>query len=252
MNPSGSATNYDRIGTSYARTRVADPRIEARIHAALGDARTVCNIGAGTGSYEPTDRVVVAVEPSQTMIAQRTKGAAPAVGAFAEHLPFPDDTFDVAMAVLTMHHWHDVATGLAEMRRIARRQVLFYFEPSFADDAWIVADYFPEILELESERNAPGRPDIERHLDVVSIEAVPVPADCVDGFAGCFWSRPEAYLDPLVYEGMSSFAQLPASQRDRGMQRLRAEIASGEWDRKYGHLRALGECDLGYRVIVGR
>jgi SAM-dependent methyltransferase len=252
VNATGSATKYDRIGTSYARTRVTDPRIEARIHAALGDARTVCNVGAGTGSYEPTGRRVVAVEPSQTMIAQRAPGAAPVIGALAEHLPFPDDSFDAAMGVLTMHHWQDVGAGLAEMRRVARRQVLFYFEPAFANDAWIVADYFPEILDLESERNAPSRPDIERYLDVVSIEPVPVPADCVDGFAGSFWSRPEAYLDPLVYEGMSSFAQMPPAVRDRGMQRLRAEIASGEWDRKYGHLRALGEFDLGYRLIVGR
>ena len=180
-------------------------------------------------------------------------GAAPAVGAFAEHLPFPDDTFDAAMAVLTMHHWHDVATGLAEMRRVARRQVLFYFEPSFADDAWIVADYFPEILELESERNAPGRPDIERHLDVVSIEA--------GSRAGRLRRRVRrVLLEPA--RGLPRPARATRAcrrsrrcrprQRDRGMQRLRAEIASGEWDRKYGHLRALGECDLGYRLIVGR
>ena len=118
--------------------------------------------------------------------------------------------------------------------------MLFFFEPAFADDAWIVADYFPEILEQESERNAPGAPDIARHLDVVSVEPVPVPADCIDGFGGCFWNRPEAYLDPLVQEGMSCFAQMPASLRARGMDRLRAELASGQWDRKYGHLRALG------------
>jgi ubiquinone/menaquinone biosynthesis C-methylase UbiE len=243
---------YDQIGASYARTRTPDPRIAARIFAALGPARTVLNVGAGTGSYEPADRMVVAVEPSATMIAQRHVDAAPAVRAVAEALPFRDDTFDAATAVLTMHHWGDVGRGLDEMRRVARRQVLFFFEPSFADDAWIVFDYFPEMVELETERNAPGIADIAQHLDVRDVAPVAVPADCVDGFAGCFWNRPEAYLDPVVQEGMSCFAQMPSVVRTRGMDRLRAEIESGEWDRKYGYLRALPECDLGYRVLVAR
>jgi SAM-dependent methyltransferase len=247
-----NSTKYDQIGASYARTRTADPRIAARIYAALGPARTVVNVGAGTGSYEPTDRAVVAVEPSITMIEQRPAAAAPAVRAVAEALPFGDSTFDAATAVLTMHHWSDVGRGLDELRRVARRQVLFFFEPSFANDAWIVFDYFPEMLELESERNAPGIADIEQHLDVHEVAPVPVPADCVDGFAGCFWNRPEAYLDPEVQEGMSCFAQMPSEVRSRGMNRLRVEIESGEWDRKYGSLRALPECDLGYRVLVAK
>jgi SAM-dependent methyltransferase len=245
-------TKYDRIGTSYATTRVADPRIEVRIHHALGGARSVVNVGAGTGSYEPRDRVVVAVEPSATMVAQRPRGSAPAVRAAAERLPLRDGAFDAAMAVLTMHHWSDLAAGLAEMRRVARRSVMFLFEPSFADAAWIVADYFPEMLDLETERNAPSTADLARAVEVLSIEAVPVPADCTDGFGGCFWNRPEAYLDPLVQTGMSCFAQMDRAVRERGMARLREEIAAGEWDRKYGHLRALPECDLGYRLVVAR
>jgi ubiquinone/menaquinone biosynthesis C-methylase UbiE len=243
---------YETIGLTYARTRTADPRLEARIHAALDDAQSVLNVGAGTGSYEPHDRFVVAVEPAATMLAQRDAASAPAVRATAEALPFREGAFDAAMGVLTMHHWTDLGAGLAELRRVARRQVLFFFEPHFADDAWIVADYFPEMLELESERKAPGAADLARHLDILSVEAVPVPADCVDGFAGCYWNRPEAYLDPLVQEGISSFAQMPANFRARGMERLRAEIASGAWDEKYGALRALPEKDLGYRLLVAR
>jgi hypothetical protein len=156
------------------------------------------------------------------------------------------------MAVLTMHHWSDLGAGLAELRRVAARQVLFFFEPIYADAAWIVADYFPEMLELESERNAPGSEDLAEHLEILSIAPVPVPADCVDGFGGCFWNRPEAYLDPAVQKGMSCFAQMPDDLRARGMSRLAREIASGEWDANYGDLRALSECDLGYRVVVAR
>jgi SAM-dependent methyltransferase len=243
---------YDRIGASYTASRTTDSRIAAAIHEALGDGRSVVNVGAGSGSYEPGDRMVVAVEPSETMISQRPPDAALAVRAVAEALPFATGTFDAAMAVLTMHHWTDVGFGLRELRRVARRQVLFFFEPSFANDAWIVYDYFPEMMELESERNAPGTADIARALDVVSVVPVPVPADCTDGFAGCYWNRPEAYLDPVVQEGMSCFAQMPDDIRNRGMQRLAREIASGEWDRKYGHLRALDACDLGYRLLVAR
>jgi SAM-dependent methyltransferase len=184
------------------------------------------------------------------MVAQRPADAAPAVRGVAEAMPFPDRAFDVAMGTLTMHHWRDLASGLAELRRVAHRQVLFFFEPSFADDAWIVADYFPHMLELESERNAPGAADIAEHLDVTSVRPVEVPADCLDGFAGSFWNRPEAYLDPLVQEGMSCFAQMSPEQLDLGMDRLRAELASGVWDEKYGHLRVLASCDLGYRLLV--
>jgi SAM-dependent methyltransferase len=246
------AHKYDRIGVTYSRTRTPDPRIEARIHAALGDARTVVNVGAGSGSYEPRDRDVVAIEPSRTMIGQRPPGSAPAVQAPAEALPFATDAFDAAMAVLTMHHWRDLAAGLAELRRVAARQVLFYFEPSFVNDAWIVTDYFPEMLDLDSERNAPGTEALAQHLDIASVSPVPIPADCIDGFAGCFWNRPEAYLDPIVQQGMSCFAQMPDDVLARGMARLAAELASGAWDEKYGHLRAWPEANLGYHVAVAR
>ena len=241
---------YDEIGRSYVATRRPDPRIEAQIHRALGDAASVVNVGAGTGSYEPQDRRVVAVEPSATMIAQRAPDAAPAVRGVAEALPFADETFDAALGTLTMHHWSDVAAGLRELRRVARRQVLMLFEPSFADAAWIVADYFPEMVEQETERNAPSVDDLARVLDVRHVEPVLVPADCVDGFGGAYWNRPEAYLQPEVQAGMSCFAQMDPEYLARGMDRLRTELENGQWDAKYGALRALSETDLGYRLVI--
>lgn len=243
-------TEYDRIGTTYTRTRRADPRVEARVHAAIGAARAVVNVGAGTGSYEPRDRVVVAVEPARAMLAQRAPDAAPAVQAQAEALPFPRRAFDVALAVLTVHHWHDLAAGLAEMRRVARRQVLLTFEPAISDATWLIADYFPSMLDVDSERTAPSIADLAEHLTVDRLEIVPVPADCADGFAGGFWNRPEAYLRDDVQAGISGFAQMERATLRRDTERLRDELRSGAWDAKYGHLRSLDECDLGYRILV--
>jgi SAM-dependent methyltransferase len=243
-------SRYDSIGTTYTATRRTDPRIAPRVHAALGDARRVVNVGAGAGSYEPDDRAVVAVEPSLTMLRQRVAGAAPAARAVAEALPFRDGAFDAALAVLTVHHWADLELGLREMQRVARRQVVFCFEPSAASGLWIVDEYFPEILELGTERAAPRIEQIGETLRVERVEHVPVPADCVDGFGGCFWNRPEAYLDPAVQEGMSCFAQLDPAVRARGTGRLRRDLESGAWDARHGALRALPEKDLGYRLIV--
>ncbi len=208
------------------------------------------NIGAGTGSYESPNRRVVAVDPSQTMLGQRASGAAPAVRAVAEHLPFSAGTFDAALAVLTVHHWTDLERGAAEMRRVAPRQVVFFFEPEFAVQLWLLTDYFPEILDLASERTAPGDEILRDLYAVRRVVAVPVPADCVDGFGGCYWNRPEAYLDPVVRAGMSSFAQLDPGLAHEGIERLRADLASGAWDARHGHFRAMNEYDLGYRLLV--
>jgi SAM-dependent methyltransferase len=244
------STKYDRIGTTYTSTRRTDPRVAAAIEAALGGARTVVNIGAGTGSYEPRDRRVIAVEPSQTMLGQRARDGAPAVRAVAEDLPFPTAAFDAALAVLTVHHWADLERGAVEMRRVARRQVIFFFEPEFAGELWLLTDYLPEILDLPSERSAPGVDRLRDLLDVQHVFPVPIPADCVDGFGGCYWNRPEAYLDPVVRGGMSSFAQLDPALCGERIERLRADLASGAWDMRHGHLRAMNECDLGYRLLV--
>ena len=245
-----TATRYDRIGTSYTRTRRTEPRIAARLHAALGDARRVVNVGAGTGNYEPADREVVAVEPSPTMIAQRSPVAAPVVRAVAEALPFPDASFDATLAIFTVHHWPEPERGLRELARVAPRQVFLSFDVGFDDDFWLVTDYFPEIHALDSENDAHASAGIARVLDVQTVEPVPVPHDCVDGFAACFWNRPEAYVDPDVQAGISCLAMLDPDVLRRGTEQLREDLASGAWDARHGELRTLTELDVGYRLIV--
>lgn len=228
--------------------RREDPRIGEHIRAALGDARNVLNIGAGAGAYEPADLEVVAVEPSEVMRAQRPSVAAPAIDAAAEALPFPDDSFDAAMAVLSDHHWSDHDRGLAEMRRVARRRVLFTWEPRTALDGWVVRDYFPGFV-----RFSPPGYALEQTLERLGagrIEAVPVPNDCLDGFFHAYWRRPEAYLDPRVRAGISVFARLTGEEVDRGLERLKADLESGEWHRRNADLLDLEELDLGYRLIV--
>jgi SAM-dependent methyltransferase len=242
---------YDTIGRTYTRTRQPDVRLARQIQRALGDARTVVNVGAGAGSYEPADRFVVGVDPSRTMIDQRPAPPV-AVQAVAEHLPFADHAFDAAMATLTLHHWTDVDCGLAEMRRVAPRQVIFFFDPEYSDDYWLVAEYCPEVLQIPTERNAPGPDDIARVLDVRSVEPVMVPRDCTDGFGGAYWNRPEQYLDPGVQAGISSFSSLAPELRERLINQLRDDLASGAWDAKHGALRDLDEIDLGYRLLVAQ
>jgi SAM-dependent methyltransferase len=246
-----SGLRYQTIGRSYARSRRTEPRIAAQVHAGLGDAATVVNVGAGTGNYEPTDRRVVALEPSTVMIAQRPRGAAPVVRGVAEQLPFPDGAFAAALGVLTIHHWTDLAAGLAELRRVAPRQVLLVFEPEWASELWML-EFWPEVLALETERTAPGVDALRAHLDVRAVEVVRVPRDCSDGFGGAFWARPERYLDPEVQAGRSSLAQLAPADRDRGSARLRAALASGEWDARFGSLRRQDDVDLGYRLVIAQ
>lgn len=244
----GAGHRYDVIGHSYAVTRREDPRVAAEIHAALGPNGSVVNVGAGSGSYEPLDRIVVAVEPSVRMIEQRT-GAAPAVRGVAESLPFADDTFDVAMAVLTIHHWSDPAEGLREMARVSHRQVVFFFEALRTHDFWAL-EYFPAALELPTEQDPPGQRLLADHLNLQEVRKVLVPHDCQDGFGAAFWARPEAYLDPDVQAGMSWLAMLTADDRAHGTSRLRSDLGSGAWDRRYGHLRDQREYDGGYRIAV--
>lgn len=248
MGVTGAGDRYDAIGGSYARTRREDPRISAQIHSALG-AGSVVNVGAGSGSYEPTGRDVVAVEPSRRMVAQRTCEKAPVVHGVAESLPFADDSFDVAMAVLTVHHWSDPTAGLLEMARVAARQVVFFFESLKTHDFWAL-EYFPAALSLPTEKDPPGARLLEEHLDVKEIRPVLVPRDCLDGFGAAFWARPEAYLDPEVQAGMSWLAMLAERDRQRGAARLRADLDSGAWDRHHGHLRRQELFDGGYRIAI--
>ena len=251
MASNSSGQLYQTIGGSYSAARRPDPRIQRQVTTSLGDARSVVNVGAGTGNYEPVDRLVIAVEPSPAMIAQRRPEAPPAIRAVAESLPFGDQTFEASMAILTLHHWSDLACGLSELRRVASRQVVLLFEPWISWRFWLV-EYFPECLSLPSEMRAPTIEDVELHLDVRTIVTVPVPADCIDGFAGAYWCRPESYLDPSVRAGISSLAQLPPEVAERCVHRLRQDLVSGEWYARYGHLRQLPEIDLGYRLLIAQ
>ncbi len=239
---------YDDIGRGYARARVPDSRIEAQIHAALGNANTVLNVGAGTGSYEPRDRAVVALEPSRVMLAQRRLDSPPSVCGMAEALPFASGAFDAAIAVLTLHHWRDLAGGIAELARVAGRTVVFTFDT--ATYPWIATDYLPEMIS-QVDFNVPGIDELATMLDAI-VEPVPIPRDCTDGFTGAYWSRPEAYLDPEVRAGMSAMQTMDQALVSSGMDRLGADLASGAWDDRYGHLRTLPELDVGYRLLISR
>lgn len=242
------SARYDTIGRSYIGKRRADPRIERQIWSALGDARTVVNVGAGTGSYEPTDRRVVAVEPSAVMIAQRPAGSAPVVRGVAEALPFADGTFDAALAILTVHHWTDHVAGLAELRRVARRQVLLGFDVQFMYRFWGWRDYFASAVAIDDD--APTVDDVLALMGGGRVEAVPVPWDCTDGFGAAYWRRPEAYLEPAVRSSISCFARHDPVLVDEGVERLRCDLESGEWHRRYADLLELDEIDLGYRLLI--
>lgn len=241
---------YDAIGRGYSRHRRGDSRIAARIEEALGDARTVLNVGAGSGSYEPTGREVVAVEPSAEMISQRPAGAAPVVQARAEELPFDDDSFDAAMAVLSAHHWVDLEAGLDQVLRVARhRVVIVTFDPKALEDLWITADYFPQMLELRRTSEA-STGDLVRMLPAAKSMPIPVPHDCEDHFFAALWARPELLFDEDVVTPMWVWQSISEEARRAGRSRLAADLASGVWEQSYGHLRDRRELDVGLRLIV--
>ena len=239
---------YETIGRQYRKRRNPDPRIARQIQRALGNAKTVCNVGAGTGSYEPANREVTAVEPSQVMITQRTS-TAKVVCCSAESLPFDDAQFDAAMAVLSVHHWQNPSQGLAEMRRVSCRQVVFTFDPKLQDRLWLVADYLPEILEFERGR-APEIDTIANCLRTDQVEVVPIPWDCIDGFQAAYWRRPEEYLKPEVQATISTLAQLPQQIVSDAMKKLAADLKSGAWTERHATLLEKEEMDFGYRLIV--
>jgi SAM-dependent methyltransferase len=240
---------YDRLGVGYADIRQADPRIAARIDAALGDARSVLNVGAGTGSYEPIDREVTAVEPSTRMIAQRPAGAAPVVQARAEHLPFAGRSFDAAMAVLTVHHWTDLNAGLREMQRVARRRIVIVtFDPEPLRDLWIMREYFPDMLRLESDRTSGHR--LAAEIPGGRSQPLPVPRDCSDHFFAALWGRPELFLDDRVVGPMWVWNRLSEHAKQEGRDRLRGDLESGAWEKRHGNLRVMDEMDVGLRLVV--
>lgn len=240
------ASRYDLIGIDYARLRRPDPRIAALIDAALGDARTVLNVGAGSGNYEPAGRRLTALEPSAEMIRQRPAHAAPAIQGQAEALPFAAVEFDAAMAVLTVHHWTDQAKGLAEMRRVARGPlVILTYDPAFRG-FWL-HDYVPDLVSLD-EAQMPRMTAYADALGPVDITPLLIPHDCTDGFLAAYWRRPQAYLDPRVRAAMSSFHAL--GDVSEQLSRLESDLASGEWERRYGHVMHLDALDCGYRLVV--
>ncbi|MEY9870810.1 DNA-binding transcriptional MerR regulator [Streptacidiphilus sp. MAP12-33] len=241
---------YDTIGSAYPATRRTDPRIAARIWDALGDARTVLNVGAGTGSYEPPDREVTAVEPSAVMRAQRRADAAPCVAATAERLPFTDGSFDVAMAVSTVHHWADPVAGLREMRRVARRVVVLTYDasaPGWLDRFWLTRDYLPEFADVLT-----GWPSLADLAQAIGGRAEPVlvPWDCADGFFEAYWRRPEAYLDEHVRRAVSVWTKVGPDAEHRAVDLLRNDLATGRWATRNRDLTALDAAELGLRLLT--
>ena len=245
-----SAQLYDTIGATYTVTRRTEPRIAARIWATLGDARTVLNVGAGTGSYEPPDRDVTAVEPSALMRAQRPADAAPCVAAAAESLPFEDQSFDAAMAVATVHHWQNPVAGLREMRRVARRVVVFTHEASdtgWRRRFWLTRDYLPEVADL-----LVGRPSLTERARAIGarIEPVLIPWDCADGFFEAHWRRPEAYLDEKVRRGVSVWTRVGSDAEQRAVRSLREDLVSARWAERNRDLVDLDAAELGLRLLI--
>lgn len=243
--------NYDQYGQQYSGQRKTDPRIAAFIDKALGDAQTVLNVGAGAGSYEPEDRYVMAVEPSFVMRSQRIdKHKTPAIIATAAALPFDDQAFDAAMALITVHHWPDIQQGLQELRRVTRKQIIVMtFDPDALSNFWN-AEYFPEVIEVEKQRF----PTIEFLIKALGgnceVQSIPVPLDCVDGFQEAYYGRPEAFLSTAVRKGQSAWGFIPEEEQERIVKRLADDLQSGKWDEKYGHFRMQPEFTCALRLII--
>ena len=240
--------SYDRIGEGYAGARRPDPRIAQAIWAALGDAETVIHVGAGTGSYEPNHLDVTAVEPSAVMRSQRPPGSARCVAAVAESLPFRDQSFDVAMSVLSDHHWRDPLAGLCEMQRVAKRVVVFQWDFVQIPRFWLVRAYLADF----AAPLADVRPTTAERAQTIgaNMSPVPIPWDCADGFSHAYWRRPAAYLDENVRRGTSVWARVGRTIELRAVAALDADLASGAWQDRNAELVNLEEAELGARLLV--
>lgn len=244
--------DYESKGSGYATMRRPDPQIEAQIHRALGDAQSIINVGAGAGSYEPLDRYVISIEPSQMMRSQRRPDR-PALDATAEAIPFDDDSFDAAMATITVHQWNDLAKGLSEVRRVTRGPVVILtFDGEVLENEFWLTHYSPEIIAAERRRY----PAIETIGNLIGatydVEKVAVPHDCPDGFGEAFYNRPERFLDPAVRKAQSGWGFVSTEDERRAVEHLQADLDSGEWDRRWGHLRTQDSYDASLRLIIGR
>ncbi|MCH7881561.1 MAG: class I SAM-dependent methyltransferase [Proteobacteria bacterium] len=240
------SVDYDKFAKQYDSFRRPDKRIADSITKHLVGAQRIINVGAGTGAYEPTDCDVVAIEPSHEMIAKRKQGTTTAIQGYAEDLPFDDDEFDVAMGILTIHHWRDIPQGLSEMRRVAKRKVVIL---TWIDDSpkyWL-EDYFPEMRVMDKAL-FPTLNELDQLLGRISSEVVEIPGDCTDGFMCAYWKRPDAYLDEGVRAAISTFARM--QNVEAGLAQLACDISSGKWHREHGNLLTKDSMDLGYRLVV--
>lgn len=238
---------YDRIGREYSLGRRTDPRIAACIHAELAGFRSLLNLGAGTGNYEPQDGRVVAVEPAAAMIAQRSRHSAPVVQAQCEALPFADGSFSHALTVLSMHHWQDRARAFEQISRVVTdRLVLVTWDPEAAP-FWLTRDYFPEVIDIDR-AIFPPLGELAAAFGAIDVKPLPIPADCVDGFTGAYWQRPHAYLDPLVRANMSTFACIAGEAS--GVAALQRDLDCGAWRQRNGDLLHATQLDIGYRIVV--
>ena len=251
MKITNPAFNYDQFGHQYSGQRRTEPRIATYIQRALGDAETVLNVGAGTGSYEPDDRYVVAVEPSIAMRTQRINNKkAPAVIGTADTLPFDNQSFDASTAFLTVHHWPDMKKGLQELRRVTRSQVIIMtFDPDALDKFWN-AEYFSEVIDVEKQRY----PSIDFLTDALGgnceVQEIPVPLDCVDGFQEAYYGRPEAFLSKNVRKAQSAWGFIQEEEQERIIKRLAEDLQSGQWDSKYGYFRSQSEFTCALRLVI--
>lgn len=240
------SVDYDQVAEAYQRYRKPDPRIAERIQFHTEGAQKVLNIGAGTGSYEPEDCDMVAVEPSSEMISQRKNAKVELVRGVAEDLPFKDNAFDISMGILTIHHWADIESGLKEMVRVTRNRIILYTWIGYGKDFWL-ENYIPEISGVDLAL-FPTLNELNRILEGISVETIEVPYDCSDGFMCAYWRRPEAYLNPEARKAISTFSRLPNIQ-DR-LDRLEYDINSGAWRKKHGNLLDKESLDLGYRLVI--
>lgn len=240
---------YDSIGIDYSVTRRTDPKIAKQLYSELQGATRIVNIGAGTGSYEPENVDLVAVEPSSEMISQRRSGSHKVEQAFAEKLPFGDSSFSHAMTVLSMHHWENRALAFREINRVATEKfVAITWDPK-SEPFWLTRDYFPEIHEMDR-RIFPDLDELNEHFADVAVSPLPIPSDCQDGFFAAFWKRPEAYLSSKVRQSMSPFSKI--KNLSDGLQKLENDLASGAWAKNNQAILSLSSVDVGYRIISAR
>lgn len=250
----GSAgdANYGVIGERYAGFRRPDPRIAGLIEKALGGARTVLNVGAGAGSYEPASRMVTAVEPSSSMRSQRPAGLPAAIDAVAEHLPFPDDSFDASMSTFSVHQWNDLDAGLREIRRVTRGPVVIMTcEPAELDRFWL-QHYCPEVIAVEAGRYPPTQRIAAALGDRSEVLPVPIPLDCTDGFNEAYYGRPEMLLDPEARRACSAWSFVDDASVQHFENDLSHDLKSGRWDQRFGNLRSEPLFLGSLKIIVGR